>query len=308
MNLLELSQLSEDEVRDYLEKQRWPKGPVCAHCQSANVYRMAGKATRPGLLKCRDCRKQFSVTVGTVMERSHIPIQKWVLAIHLMASSKKGVSAHQVHRMLKVTYKSAWFMCHRIRHAMKEEPMAAILSGTVEVDESYFGGKFHNMHGKARKKYAARGGWGDKIPVVALVERDGRARSRVVANTGGHTLRKVVKDHVDRKARIMTDQHPGYSGLGKHFRGGHESVNHSHGEYVRGDATTNSVEAYFALLKRGVMGTFHHVSREHLDNYLAEFSSRWNTRKLSDEQRRDLLIKGIGGKRLMYRDPVKKNR
>jgi transposase-like protein len=305
MNLLELSALTDDQVREYLEKVRWPKGAVCAHCGSKNARKLEGKATRPGVYKCRECRKQFTVTVGTVMHRSHISLKHWILGFHLMAASKKGISAHQLHRMFGITYKSAWHMAHRIRHAMHEEPLAQVLRGKVEVDETYVGGKAYNLHASERRKPRASGG-ADKIPVVALVERDGRVRSRVVANVGGRTLRGLVRETVRRDSTIITDQFGSYEGVGAFFKGGHESVNHSAGEYVRGDIHTNTVESYFAILKRGVTGVFHHVSREHMDKYLSEFAFRWNGRKMKDSERRDAAIRAAEGKRLTYRAPKKR--
>ncbi len=305
MNLLELSNLTDDQVREHLEKVRWPNGAVCAHCESTNVRLLEGKATRPGVYKCRACRKQFTVTVGTVMHRSHISLKNWILGFHLMAASKKGISAHQLHRMLGMTYKSAWHMAHRIRHAMQEQPLAGVLQGRVEVDETYVGGKLSNKHAWERRKLKYSGPEG-KVPVVALVERDGNVRSHVLANVGGGTLRKTIRQHVHQDSTIITDQHGAYMGIGTYFEGGHESVNHSQGEFARGEFNTNTVESFFATLKRGVNGTFHHVSKEHLPKYVDEFAFRWNARKMKDSERRDAVIKGAEGKRLTYWEPKKR--
>ncbi|MEE9597879.1 MAG: IS1595 family transposase [Acidiferrobacterales bacterium] len=300
MNLAQLTALTEDQAREYLESIRWPGGAICPHCGGDKTAKLQGKATRPGVYKCknRECRKQFTITVGTIMERSHIKLRHWIIAFHLMCSSKKGVSAHQIHRELGITYKSAWFMCHRIRYAMTQEPLAGMLNGTVEVDETYVGGK-------SRRGIPGRGSE-RKTPVVALVERDGSVRSKPVASVGATTLKKAIRDNVDRAATIMTDEWSGYKGLDREFAG-HEVVKHSAGEYVRGNVYTNTAESYFALLKRGVHGIFHHVSETHLRRYCDEFSFRWCQRKVDDGSRTIAAIRGSGGKRLTYKEPVGRN-
>ena len=299
MTILAIAQLTEDEARKRLESLRWPSGPVCPHCNDAErIYPLLGKSHRKGLYKCGACRKQFTVTVGTVMHRSRVPLRKWVLAFHLMCSSKKGISALQLQRNLGLgSYQTAWHMAHRIRAAMREEPMAGLLRGTVEVDETYVGGK-------SRKGKPGRGSE-RKTPVVALIERGGRARSHTVDRVNARALKGAIREEVDRGARIITDEWAAYRGIGREFAGGHETVCHSRGEYARGDVNSNSAESYFALLKRGVHGTFHSVSRKHLNLYCGEFSFRWSQRKVTDEERAEAAMGAVGGKRLSYKDLVK---
>jgi transposase-like protein len=293
-----LGSLSEEQAREKLEALRWPQGAVCPKCGTVGeAYKLtpkAGSSTRKGLWKCRACRSQFTVTVGTIFEDSHIPLSKWLMAIHLLCASKKGMSAHQLHRMLGVTYKSAWFMAHRIRYAMTQPPLVDKLRGIVEVDETFVGGIPKNRHKDKREPAPA------KVPVVSLVSRDGSVRSTRVPNVTGATLKGAVREYVDRSAKIMTDGNLSYVGLDKEFAS-HESVNHLRDEYVRGPVSTNTVESYFALLKRGIIGTYHHVSGHHLPAYLAEFDQRWNTRKLVDRERAVRAIRGSQGKRLTYK-------
>jgi transposase-like protein len=261
INLVTLAQeySSDRKARKFLESLLWPNGPVCPHCQFAEVYKLKPKATskapaRRGLYKCAACRKQFTVTVGTIMEDSHIPICKWLMAIFIVCSSKKSISANQLHRMLKVTYKSAWFMAHRIRYAMSPEmPLAKMLKGIVEVDETFVGGK-----GEMRTKFSR------KIPVVALVERGGSMHTRVVADVSQKNLGQCLYDFVDKSAILNTDEHTSYRNPGKEYKE-HQVVNHSKKEYERrnpdGSVTcTNTAESFFSLLKRGVIGSWHHVN------------------------------------------------
>ncbi len=294
MNLIEVAKLTEKESRDYLESIRWPDGAICAHCQSKNVSRLGGKAGEKGQFKCKnkECRKKFTVTVGTLFADSHIPLSKWLLAFHLVCSSKKGMSAHQLHRELGITYKSAWFMAHRIRYAMTQEPLSTMLTGTVEVDETYVGGKSKGKRGRGADK---------KTPVVALVERNGKVKSKPVKRVTAKELKGAIRENVTTESTIMTDEWPSYKGIGKEYEGGHHVVNHGQGEYARGDVNTNSAESYFALLKRGVNGTFHHVSEKHLHRYCDEFSFRWGHRKDKDSERRDAALKLIEGRRLLYK-------
>jgi transposase-like protein len=288
----------DDKAREHLEKLLWPQGPVCPRCgvTEDRVTKLQGKSTRPGVYKCKDCRKPFSVTVGTVMERSHIPLSKWVLASQLMASSKKGFSALQLQRMIGTNYETAWFLFHRLRECavdVNPGPLGGA-NKVVEADETYVGGK-------AKKK--AFGPPPKKKAVYTLVERDGKARSTHVAQVNAKTLRPIIVKHASRKSYLMTDEALVYEGFGKEFSG-HGSVNHSADEYVRGTFWhTNTVESYFALLKRGVYGTFHNISEAHLHRYLAEFDFRHNHRKISDAERAEALLKGAKGKRLMYRQP-----
>ncbi len=296
----------EDAAREFLEAKRWPNGVICPHCKAQGAYKLTAKEgskrpVRKGVWKCKECRKQFTVKVGTIFEDTHIPLSKWLLAIHLLSASKKGHSAHQIHRMLKVTYKSAWFMMHRIRYAMAQEPMASKLSGIVEVDETYVGGKSKNMHASVRKeKIQGRGAVG-KSPVVTLVEREGRVKSMYMESVTGDNLKAAMKDCIVPTAQIMTDESPSYSFAEAEFAG-HESVNHAAGEYVRGDAHVNTSESVHALLKRGIIGTYHHVSKLHLHRYLSEFDFRFNNREIEDGERTVQAIKGFEGTRLTYRD------
>lgn len=297
------SAATEERARAFLEAIIWPNGPVCPHCGSSDVYRMTPKAGsvkpgRAGLLRCRSCKKQFTVTVGTVFEGSHVPLHKWLMAVHFMTASKKGISSHQLHRMLGVSYPAAWFMTHRIRHAMKDGPLAVKLRGTVEVDETYVGGKHKNRHLSVRLRESAP----KKIPVVALVKRNGNVRAFPVKNATAMTLKAALNDNVDKRSRIVTDDFSVYKGIALGFAGGHHSVNHSICEYVKpGNIHTNTVESYFSLLKRGIMGTFHHVSAQHLDGYCGEFSFRWNMNKNTDTERAIALLAATQGKRLVYK-------
>lgn len=294
---------NEAEAYAYLESVLWPTGPICPHCGSVErISAMCGKATRIGLKKCYACRQQFTVKVGTVYESSHVPLHKWLQATFLMASSKKGISAHQLHRTLEVTYKTAWFMAHRIREAMKDGNISPIggKNKVVEIDETYVGGKEKNKHANKRLR-AGRGAVG-KAPVIALVERGGKVRSMHLPEVTAKTLKPVLKAHVNKKTYLMTDEAKVYPAVTEDFSG-HGSVNHSAGEYVRGNFWhTNTVENYFSILKRGIIGTFHHVSQQHLARYVGEFDFRYNERKTSDIERTEGALLGSIGKRLMYRD------
>ncbi|MGO9122961.1 MAG: IS1595 family transposase [Desulfomonilaceae bacterium] len=308
MNLNEATKMTEDQAREYVEHILWPKGPNCPHCGNLGAWKMRGKSMRAGLWKCsnKNCRKPFTVTMGTVMESSHISIRDWVIAFHLMCSSKKGISALQLKRNLGLgSYESAWFLEHRIRHSMNENPLAGFLKGTVEVDETYVGGKprKENKGGPENpkpKKKSKRGRGTDKVPVLALVERKGKVFSKPIEHVDAKTLKSAIKKLVHKDSTIMTDEWASYTGIGKDFKGGHEVVKHSDGEFKRGNASTNTVESYFALLKRGVHGIFHHVSKHHLHRYCDEFSFRWNRRKSDDGQRTVSAITNAQGKRLTY--------
>jgi transposase-like protein len=292
---------TEEQALAYFESQRWPNGPACVHCGSANVYRMEGKTVRKGLLACRDCRGHFTVMVGTVMEDTHLPLSTWAKAFHLMSSSKKGISSLQLQRQLGLgSYKTAWHLTHRIRLAMRTEGPTEKLSGIVEADETYIGGKPRRKHGEP--KVVGRGT--KKTPVVVLVERDGNARSNPVERCDALKLKWNIRNQVEKASTIMTDDWTSYRGLGKEFDGGHQVVNHTAGEYSRGLAHTNTAESFFSLLKRGVHGTFHHISKQHMHRYCDEFSFRWNGRKMDDTVRRDLAVAGIEGKRLLFYQPT----
>lgn len=296
----------------HFEAIRWPDGPVCPHCGTVNeADPVIGKTARHGLYRCRakECRKQFTATVGTVFERSHIPMHKWLLATHLLCSSKKGMSAHQLYRNLGFgSYRTAWFMAHRIREAMGLGPETETgpLGGAgeiIEADTTYIGGKEKNKHHNKRNARNI-GGEGKQI-VHTLVERNGRARSHHIPNVSGKTLRPVLDAHAKRESALMTDTAGGYLHVGKTFAR-HEMVDHGAGEYVRGDAYTNTVEGYFSILKRGITGVYHNVSEAHLHRYLAEFDFRYSNRSklgIEDAERAARALKGVGGKRLMYDQP-----
>jgi transposase-like protein len=294
-----------DKAREYLEALRWPNGPVCPHCGAiGGHYQLKGKATRPGVYKCVACSGQFTVTVGTVFERSKIALNVWLQAVHLICASKKGISAKQLERMLGVTYKTAWFMAHRIREAMIEE-MAGPLGGSgkiVEADETYWGSetgaknKANRFGGKALT---------DSNKVVALVERGGKVRAFHVPSVSGQNLKMVLQTQIHPDTHVMTDSSPRYNQLKReHGFAAYDQINHSKGEYARGIVTTNTVEGYFSIFKRGLVGTFHHVAPKHLQRYSDEFSFRYNYRTamgFDDTQRADMALKGIAGKRLTYR-------
>jgi transposase-like protein len=299
MAAIDVGRLTEDEARTMLENIRWPNGPTCPHCGSLKATRINATSdkTRDGVIQCNDCRGQFSVTVGTVMHGSHITLRQWVQAFHSMCSHKKGVSALQLQRNLGLgSYRSAWHLAHRIRLAMKEDPIVSTLKGTIEVDEAYIGGKPRKGSGEVRK--CGRGT--SKAPVLVLIERDGRARAKAIEHITAAELKGTIQENVDQTARIVTDEFPKYRNAAKGFQGGHETVCHNAGEYARGDVNTNSAESWIALLKRGVHGTFHHVSRKHLHRYCTEFAFRWSFRKTTDGERATAAIRGMEGKRLAY--------
>jgi transposase-like protein len=284
-----------DSARQHLESLHWPNGPICPHCGSDDATRLEGKKHRTGLVQCNACREQFTVTVGTVFERSKVPLHKWLLCNHLLCASKKGMSAHEIHRLLGVTYKTAWFMCHRIRTAMTPVNPGP-LGGpdkVVEADETYVGGKAKNRaYRQPRAKQA----------VVALVERDGNVASFHVANVTAKELRPLIVTTVHRSSHLMTDESGVYTRVGREFNG-HSTVNHSANQYVTtgGFKHSNTVENFFSIFKRGVIGTYHHMSEAHLSRYCAEFDFRYNSRKANDTERADAALLGAAGKRLTYR-------
>ena len=310
LTLISLAQeyADEDKARGLLERMRWPNGPICPHCQNTGnaakgVVALTPKATskrpgRNGLYFCGACRKQFSVTVGTIFEGSHIPISKWIMAMFIICSSKKSVSANQLHRMLKVTYKTAWFMAHRIRFAMSDDVAnGSKLAGIVEADETYIGGKGDNRTRRHRQ-----------TPVVALIERGGKMKARVVSNVTQKNIGQVLHECVSKEAVVNTDEHSAYQPALKKYKR-HDRVVHSRFEYSRknADGTTSGInhcESFFSLLKRGVYGAWHHISREHLQKYTNEFAFRWNTRHDTDGDRMEKFATMIGGKRLTYRQAV----
>jgi transposase-like protein len=309
-----------DKAREFLEAKRWPNGPECPHCGvigeayklEADLEAKTKTHARKGVWKCAACREQFTVTVGTIMEDSHIPLNKWLFAFHVLCSSKKGMSAHQLHRMLGVTYKSAWFMAHRIRYAMTQEPLSSKLTGTIEVDETYIGGKKRagayghewSAGGRAKPKPRRTHPRMDKAAVVSVLQRGGRVQSIHVERVTSENLKPIIQEMVDESAHLMTD-----SGTALKFASDerkHDKVNHTRGEYVRYEdgvcISTNAVEGFFGNLKRGINGVYHHVGKNHLHRYLTEFDFRYNARDVSDVERRDLAIRQVGGKRLKYRD------
>lgn len=293
-----------DAAREHLEQMRWPNGPVCVHCGGKEAYKLTAKAgsktpVRKGVYKCADCREQFTVTIGSIFEDSKIPLNKWLLAIHLLCASKKGMSAHQLHRMVGVTYKSAWFMAHRIRFAMSQPSFTEKMKGVVEADETYVGGK------RRGKTFGGRS-YTDKMPVFALVQRDGSVRSFHVHRVTADNLVSTIRKHVEQDACMVTDGFASYDGLGARFER-HEVINHSKYEYARTAADgfrvhTNTIEGFFGLLKRGINGTYHQVGSQHLHRYLAEFDFRYSNRKIKDDARAALALKGTMGKRLQLKD------
>jgi|SRR5581483_5271816 len=296
-----LLRFSTDEAaREYLESVRWPDGPVCAHCGGKEkVYAIAANPeskVRPGLYECGECKAQFTVTVGTIFEDSKVPLRKWLVAWYLLCSSKKGFAAAQLQRALDLgSYRTAWFMCHRIRYALREPVFTDKLTGTVEADETWIGG---------RRRGLGRGYVENKIPVVSLVERSGRVRSAALEKVTGRNLQAVLEEHVDCAATLMTDENAGYTVAGRAFAA-HHTVNHSEHEYARGDAHINTAEGYFANLKRGIDGVYHHVGKQYLDQYLGEFDFRYNSRKDSDGKRTIDGLRRAAGKRLVLRRGTK---
>jgi transposase-like protein len=300
----------ETAARAHFEKMRWPDGPICPHCGTIDeATELHGESTRQGLYKCRACQKPFTATMGTLYEKSHIPLHKWLLATHLMTASKKGISAHQLWRMLGFgSYRTAWFMAHRIREGMRElfPEETGPLGGegkTVEIDETFVGGLEKNKH-RNKRKHAGTGGAG-KEAVFSLVERKGRVRSHHVTEVSAKTLRPILQAHVDAATFIMTDEGGAAKKIGSEFER-HGFVNHGIGEYVRGDIHINTAEGYFSVFKRGIYGTFHHVSQQHLKRYLAEFDFRYNERSalgINDKMRAAKAVKGVVGKRLTYHQP-----
>jgi transposase-like protein len=317
LNVLQLADKlrTEADAYEFLEELRWGKEQVCPHCGSVRQHYFlkpsngASRKTRTGaaserrVWKCRDCRKQFSVLTGTIFHGTKIPVRTWVFVIFEVCSSKNGVAAREIERKYDLTPKTAWFMLHRLREAMKREPLVGLLSGRVVADETWFGGKPSNRHGHNPKDHMQ--GEHDKTPIMALVSREtGEVRSHVVPNVKAENLRKVLHEHVDAaNTHLHTDSAFSYRRIAGDFAS-HTAVNHNIGQYVLDGAGTNQAETFFSQLKRSIDGTHHHVSREHLDRYLAEFDFRFSTCKLSDTERIGKLVGQVAGRRLTYRKPV----
>lgn len=291
-----------DKARKHFEAIRWPSGSYCPFCgQTETVKALGGKSMGPGWYHCKDCRRKFTAAVGTIYERSHIPMTKWLLATHLMCASKKGMSAHQLHRMIGLPYKTAWFMAHRIREGMRQLSPTGPLGGegkTVEFDETYVGGKEKNkpLHKRNKKNIGGAG----KEAVFSLVERGGKVRSHHIANVTAKTLGPIIDAQIAEATRTISDD--GGSRV-RHGSPDHHSVNHSIREYVRGDIHTNTIEGYFSIMKRGITGVYHHVSAQHLKRYLAEFDFRYNERsalEVTDAERATKAVAGVVGKRVTY--------
>lgn len=300
---------NEEAARAHYEAIRWPDGPICPHCGSINnATKMAGKTTRPGLYKCKEkeCRKPFTATMGSVYEKSHIPLHKWLLATHIMCASKKGVSAHQLWRMLGFgSYKTAWFMAHRIREAMRQGDLAPPSKmggdgGAVEVDETFYS-QSHVPTGKR--------GTGAKGKVLSLLEREtGEVRSFVIIDLQYSTIAPILRENIAKEARLMTDEASYYYFAHRDFPA-HEKVNHRRGEYVRGDVTTNTLEGYYSIFKRGMRGVYQKCSSKHLHRYAAEFDFRYSNRMalgVDDNARTEKAIKGTVGRRLTYRPLIER--
>jgi transposase-like protein len=296
-----------EKARTFLEKMRWPNGPVCPHCDCTTAYKLTAKPNskkpvRPGVYKCRDCEQQFTVTVNTIFEDSHVPLNKWLLAIHLLCASKKGMSAHQLHRMLGVTYKTAWFMAHRIRFMMSQPSFQTKMKGVVEADETYVGGKRFGSGERGRADQFSH-----KQKVFSIVKRDGDVRSFHVERVTAENLQGILRKQVAQSATVMTDGFSSYDNLNARFAQ-HHVINHSERQYSRKvvglehTIHTNTIEGVFSILKRGLTGVYHQVGSQHLHRYLAEFDFRYNHRKVEDSVRTVAALKQAEGKRLMLRD------
>lgn len=316
LTLSKIAKMYSDEEAAYLylESIRWANGVVCPHCgaidkayclepQNGTRVTRTGKKSYHRVWKCGECREQFSVLVGTIFEDSKIALSKWLLAFHEMSADKNGISSHELARKLDITQKSAWHLAHRIRYAIARPPLSDKLQGTVEADETYFGGKAKFMHKAKREREIQGRGTVGKVPVFSIVNRGGEVRSQVIAEANSETVRQPLTENVDTQATLNTDTSPIYNQVGKEFAK-HETVDHGKEEYVRGTAHINTTEGHFSQLKRSIDGTHHHVSKKHLGRYLAEFDYRYTTRKQEDGLRTEEAIKRTVGKRLTYRKPI----
>jgi transposase-like protein len=294
--------VNESLAVEFFENQRWGKSPACPRCNGEHVYQMTGRdgqRNKDYRWRCRDCAKFFTVRTGTIFEESRLPLRIWVYAFWKACSSKKGISALQLSREMEITHKSALFVLRRIRFGLGAQN-APKMTGTVEVDEVYVGGR------PRWPGISKRGRGTKKIPVVGIVQRGGDVRFRMMKRISAKKLSQFVAENADRSCRLITDDLNLYANVGREFKGGHEVVRHSFKQYVKPgtDIHSNTIEGVFSLLRRGVMGTFHSVARKHLPNYLNEFQFRWNTRKMNDGERVSAAIKAVGGKRLEYRKSV----
>jgi transposase-like protein len=295
---------TDEKARQYFEAVRWESGWFCPHCGNANEDRIyaikvnAKSKVRAGLYECAECKKQFTVTVGTIFEDSHIPLRKWLIAWYMLCASKKGISALQMQRMLGLgSYRSAWFMMHRIRYALQQPAFKRPMQGTIEADETWIGGK---APGVGAGNYRP-----NKTAVMSLVQRGGKVRSKVIGRVTAKNVAQFVSRNVHSSAKLMTDENHAYDSVGRYYKS-HETVNHTRGEYVRGNVSTNTVEGYFANLKRGLNGVYHHVDQKYLPLYLAEFDFRYNERETTDGARTNEGVKKVSGKRLTLVRPTGK--
>lgn len=292
--LADLKRLTEEQALALFEGLRWPDGVVCcSHCKSEDVYSLTGKQYRPGLRHCRTCRKQFSPTTGTVLESSRVKMWQWVYVFATVANAKKAASSHQIRRELGVQYKTALFMTHRVRYALKHGADAPKLTGTLEVDE------FYGAVGKQRNPGDVK----QKLPVVSVVSREGKMRSAVMPVLTQENVRAFLDQHTDQSGTLMSDESSLYTKLGKVYKGGHHTTKHSDREYARGNVHSNTVESAYSLLVRGLVGSFHHVSPQHLHLYVTEFDRRWDMKDLTDTERAFEFMRLVVGKRLYWRQP-----
>lgn len=308
MNLKDVSAIDEAGARALLERLRWPDGPACIHCGDVDVFRLGGKSTRPGLFKCRGCKGQFRVEMKTIFEKSHISLRTWLMAFALLCGAKKSMSAKQMQRALGLkSYEAAWFMHHRIRHCMRVGPLRAMLLGSVESDEVWIGGKPRKRSSTdPRAPIPQVVTWSKKVSVMTMIEREsGQMRRKVLRRATHANIKRVLLDNVDRRSRLLTDELGAYTLVGKTFRGGHGTVHHKICEYAKPDGShCNTAESSHALVRRAMMGSWHHCSVKHLPRFMDELEFAWNHRRLTDSERFDALLGMIEGRRLAYADLV----
>ena len=308
LDALRKATISETAAVEFFEQQRWESAPACPRCGAAEVYKMTsadGARNADYRWRCRGCKKMFSVRTGTIFEETRLPMRVWAFAMWRAAASKKGCSALELAREMEITHKSALFVLRRIRHGLGANVDAPKLTGTVEADETYIGGKPRRGHGWANKSERKYGG-SHKDGVFGVVQRDGEVRLQLMDRITSDRISEYLAENADLSCRLITDESPAYTRIGRAFMGGHGTTKHMAGEYVKAgtDVHSNTIEGVFSLVKRGIMGTFHSVSRKHLPNYLNEFEFRWNTRKMNDGERVAKAIRTVDGKRLQYRESV----